>query len=378
MKFHQTHWNRRSLIAILLVGWVGQYCRAEQLASPVVPDELSIRWEYKTKEAIEASPAVADGRVFVADVMGTVTAIDQDKGIKLWSKDLGSGFVASPAVHGDMLVIGDFDGNLYAMDVTDGSLKWKQATDGEINGAASFYKDTVLATSQDGNLYCYLIADGTLKWKYETGDQIRCSPAIAGNRTFLGGCDAKLHIVDLDAGTAACDPLPLGGPTGSTPAVQGDQVFVPIMDGTVYAFDWKVQKQTWMYEDKETQQEYRNSPAATDEVVILSSARKQVDALSVKTGQRLWRHTLRRRADASPVIAGEDVFVAGTDGRLIRLSSKDGTKEKWSFEIRGSFVAGPVIAGQRLFIADDKGVVRCFASDRLVPENEPTKADVEK
>ena len=329
-----------------------------------LPEKLVVRWEYDAKESIEAAPAVSDGRVFVADVMGKVTAIDLKNGVELWNKDFGTGFVASPAVQDKVLVIGDFDGNLYALNVADGSLKWKKTTNGEINGAAAFYKDKVLAASQDGNLYCYRIDDGTLEWTYETGDQIRCSPTIAGSRTFLGGCDAKLHIVDLDTGTAASDPLPLGGPTGSTPAVQGDHVFVPIMDGTVYAFDWKTNKQTWMYEDEEFQQEYRNSPAATDEVVILSSARKQVDALSIETGKRLWSHTLKRRADASPVIAGDDVFIAGSDGRLVRLDTKDGSKEKWSFEIRGSFVAGPTIAENQLFIADDKGVVRCFASEK--------------
>lgn len=350
----------------MLVCSLSRDCQAEGSRNHVVPDQLVVQWEYDSKEAIEAPPAVSGGRVFVADVMGKVTAIDQQKGTELWSKDFGTGFVASPAVLGEVLVIGDFDGNLYAMNVADGSLKWKKTTDGEINGAATFYKDSVLATSQDGNLYCYSVEDGSLKWTYETGDQIRCSPTIAGNRTFLGGCDAKLHIVDLDTGTSACDPLPLGGPTGSTPAVQGDQVFVPIMDGTVYAFDWKTNQQAWMYEDEETQQEYRNSPAANSEVVILSSARKQVDALSIKTGKRLWRHTLKRRADASPVIAGDDVFVAGTDGRLVRLNTKDGTSEKWSFEIRGSFLAGPRIAGKQLFIADEKGVVRCFGSEKFV------------
>ncbi|KAA1261556.1 Outer membrane protein assembly factor BamB precursor [Rubripirellula obstinata] len=350
-----------SFLALMLT-WSTDHCTADALPQQVLPDQLAVLWEYDSGEAIEAAPAVSSGRVFVADVMGKVTAIDQQSGAKIWSKDFGTGFIASPAVQGEVLVIGDFDGNVYAMSTDDGTLKWQTKTDGEINGSVTFYKDTVLAASQDGNLYCYKLNDGALKWTYETGDQIRCSPTVAGNRTFLGGCDAKLHIVDLDTGKAASEPLPLGGPTGSTPAVQGDQVFVPIMDGAVYAFDWKTQKQTWMHEDEETQQEYRNSPAVTDQVVILSSARKQVDALSIKTGKPLWRYTLRRRADASPVIAGQDVFIAGTDGRLVRLKTKDGSIAKWSFEIRGSFVAGPTIANQHLFIADDKGVVRCFGS----------------
>ena len=95
--------------------------------------------------------------------------------------------------------------------------------------------------------------------------------------------------------------------------------------------------------------------------MVVSSQYKQVDAISIKTGERVWRHTLRRRADASPVIAGDEVWIAATDGRLIRMNLSDG-KETWQYEIKGSFVAGPAIAGDQLFIADDEGIVRCFGS----------------
>ncbi|MDB4331506.1 PQQ-like beta-propeller repeat protein, partial [bacterium] len=77
------------------------------------------------------------------------------------------------------------------------------------------------------------------------------------------------------------------------------------------------------------------------------------------------RYTLKRRSDASPVIAGEDVWIAASDGRLIRLSLKDG-KEKWTYEVRGSFLAAPAIVGDELFIGDDDGILRCFAK----PEDE--------
>ncbi|MEL6110033.1 MAG: PQQ-binding-like beta-propeller repeat protein, partial [Planctomycetota bacterium] len=82
-------------------------------------------------------------------------------------------------------------------------------------------------------------------------------------------------------------------------------------------------------------------------------------ALDAKTGERQWRVTLKRRADASPVIAGNDVWVAASDGRLIRLDLKSG-KQKWEHEIRGSYYGAPAITEKELFIADDDGVVRCF------------------
>ena len=60
-----------------------------------------------------------------------------------------------------------------------------------------------------------------------------------------------------------------------------------------------------------------------------------------------------------PVIAGEDVWIASTDGRLIRLDLKSGD-ERWVHEVRGSYLAGPAVTKDELFIADDDGVLRCF------------------
>ncbi|NND97074.1 MAG: PQQ-binding-like beta-propeller repeat protein [Pirellulaceae bacterium] len=325
----------------------------------VLPDDLSVIWEYKADEAIETTPAVVGNRVFLSDVMGRLYAVDRKTGKEIWKKNYDTGFLAAPAIQDDRMVIGDVEGNLYALNVQDGKEIWKQSTDGEISGAAAFHGENVLVTSQDGKLYCFDAVTGKPAWVYQTDDQIRCSPTLAGNLTFLGGCDGQLHIVDVNTGKAVGKPLPLGGPTGSTPAVAGDDAILPIMDGAVLRFDWKKQTEQWRYEDEERSQEYRSSAAVKGDFAIVTSQYKQVDAISIATGKRLWRYTLRRRADASPVIAGDDVWIASTDGRLIRLALADG-QEKWQYEIKGSFLAAPAIAGDQLFIADDEGVLRCF------------------
>ncbi|QDT61900.1 Outer membrane protein assembly factor BamB precursor [Stieleria bergensis] len=324
-----------------------------------LPAELQVAWEFTADEAIEGEPIVTAEAVFVADVFGKVYALSRQTGKLLWMKDYETGFLAAPMVHQGKLIIGDVDGQVYALQVGDGKELWKHSTAGEISGAAAVYKDSILIASQDGKLYSLDDQTGKQRWVYEAEDQIQCSPSISGDRTFLGGCDARLHIVDLKSGKSAAKSLPLSGPTGSTPAICGDYAIVPVMDGIVFAFDLKTMKQLWAYQDLEQDQDYRSSAATNGEVVIVSSQRKHIDALDLKTGKRLWRHTLRRRSDASPVIAGDDVWVPATDGRLLRLSLQDG-REKWTYEVRGSFIGGVAVTGDELFIADDDGIVRCF------------------
>ncbi|WDQ18971.1 outer membrane protein assembly factor BamB family protein [Rhodopirellula sp. P2] len=379
-------------------------------------EELVLQWETKTAEAIESAPVSDGNHVFVVDVMGGLEAISLSTGKSMWRHELETGFVASPALFlpldvrpsvgavnvldaselaantsplqpeglrswaenlSPVLVSGDVEGNVVAWDPVSGEQLWKSLTGGEISASPSFYvlrrpdsageielQPRVLVTSQDGSLYCFALDSGELIWKYETGDQIRCGATIGDGKTYLGGCDGGLHVVDLSTGKASREPIPLGGPTGSTPAIQGGQLFVPIMDGVLYAFspqndsDAPVEP-TWEYSDPDRSQEYRGSVAVTDEVVVVTSRNKTVDAIERETGKLRWRVTLKRRADASPVIAGDDVWIASTDGRLVRLALLDG-REKWDFEIRGAFIGEPAIVGGRLVIADDEGMVRSF------------------
>ena len=447
--------------------------RPEKVADPLV-----LLWEYETAEAIETTPIVGSGSVYVTDVFGGVEALSLQSGQSRWRKEMDTGFVAPPALliaatieaeavdfpilvaeagsarsadpnqpaeksskstseintdkstgtgdtgdtsegspQGDpppqstssprrgedavqetarrllasrlapLLVLGDVEGNVYGLDPATGQTRWRTQVDGEIDAAASFFAlvppgpiDSwpesslrtalrVLVTSQDGNLRCLSASDGKLLWTYETGDQIRCGASIGGGRTFLGGCDGGLHLVDLRTGKGVGEPFSLDGPTGSTPAVVDRDVFLPTMGGIVYRFSLSQAKDTdgnstagspvWQYQDPDLTMEYRSDVAVGPDRIIAASKQKQVDALDRETGKLLWRKTLRRRSDASPLIAGDDVWIASTDGRLVRLSLQSG-EERWSYEIRGSFLAAPALVGDRLIIADDEGVVRCF------------------
>ena len=329
-------------------------------ASPAtLPKSLAVAWEFKAEDAIEATPVLDGERVFVVDSDGALYGLSQATGSRLWRKKYDTIFLAAPVIAADRLIIGDIDGNVYAISTTDGKELWHQEIEGQVYSAAGIVGDQGLIATDSGALYCFKLSDGSPVWTYQAEDQIRCSPTVANGRTFLGGCDAQLHVIDLKTGKAEGEKLPLDGPTGSTPAVLGDQAVLPIMDGSVFAFDVKTRKQLWVYEDLDRSQEYETSAAVSEKMVVVSSKRRQVDGLNPRTGERVWRATLKRFANASPVIAGEDAWIASSDGRLLRLDLMTG-EQKWEYEVRGGFNGGPAVTDKELIIGDDNGVVRCF------------------
>ncbi|QDV24964.1 Outer membrane protein assembly factor BamB precursor [Aureliella helgolandensis] len=340
-----------------------------------LPDSLELLWEVELKGlGFDAGPIIAGGVVYAADHDGRIFALQLATGKELWRRELETGFVASPAIDGDTLYVGDYEGNLHALDAQTGKEKWVFTAGLEIDASPNFYGDLVLLTSQDGILYGLSKANGQLKWKYETGDQLQCGPTLAGKQTFLGGCDANLHVIDVETGQVTGEPIPIDAPTGSTPSVLDldsrdaagnpqQLVLVPTYAGEIFAFPAGQRTPRWRFKDEKLADEFKNSVAVAEGLIVATSRNKRVFALSADSGKVKWTAVLRKRSDASPVIAGQSVVVAAADGRILRYDLRTG-KELWMFEVKGSFIGSPAVADGRLVVANDRGTLFCFGEKK--------------
>lgn len=325
-----------------------------------LPDKLELLWEVDVDGlGFDAGPIIADGRVFAADHSGRVLAIDLSSGQVLWRIELDTGFVASPAFKDSTLYVGDYDGTLHAFDANTGKEKWQYKTEMEIDASPNFYEDKVLFTSQNGNLYALNVETGKLEWQYETGDQLQCGATLAGDQTFLGGCDAHLHIVNVKSGKSVSEPLPIDAPTGSTPSVLGDRVFVPTYAGEIFCFKLPSYEVLWRFKDEKLSDEFKNSVAVADGLAVAASRNKRIFAIDIASGKVAWEQTLQKRCDASPVIAAGSVVVASADGRITLFDLKTG-QQQWMFEVKPSFIAAPAVGDGKLVVANDRGTIFCF------------------
>jgi outer membrane protein assembly factor BamB len=182
---------------------------------------------------------------------------------------------------------------------------------------------------------------------------------------FLAGCDGKLHVIDANNGDEK-SAVPIGGPTGTTPAAAGDRVFFGTEGGGFYAIDFLEATVAWQTQAAVNGQSYRSSAAIADGLVIVGSRGKAVEAFSCSDGGRKWRHPMRGKVDASPVVAltenGRPVaIVADSAGKIAALDATTG-ESAWEFDAGGGFSAGAALASGHVVIASDDGTVWCFAS----------------
>lgn len=328
------------------------------------------------KTAFGAVPVIAGGTIFIGDLDGRLHALSLEDGTTRWTFTADqAGFPSAAAVSNlpdvPLIVIGDDVGMVRALDLHTGEVRWTHETGGEISGAPMILPTPagprVLVGSQDASLTCLELAAGTVVWKHSIADQIRCAPTVersdAGDRVFLAGCDGRLHVIDAANGEEVTT-VGIDGPTGTTPAAAAGRVFFGTEGGAFYAIDHRAGEIAWRVAGANGQA-YRSNAAIADGLVIVGSRARAVEALALDDGARRWRHPMRGRVDASPIVVRtsadgqEGVIAADAAGTVALLTASTG-EPLWEFDAGGGFSGGAAAAGGRLVLAGDDGRVWCF------------------
>lgn len=331
---------------------------------PVSP---KLKWEFKSKDGWVATSAVVGQHVYAPALSGDLHCLDLESGQELWKyrsieskdpKEFAPGFKAAPLVTADRIYVGDEDGILHAIERASGKLLWKYETAAEIAGGVALYKDQILLASHDASLYC-LNSGGKEQWQFQTNDRINCSPGLAGDFTFVSGCDAELRVIDLKSGKETRN-VPMESYLIASPAIVDDMLYVGSHGGAVSAVNWKSGEILWNYRGKRALP-FHASAAVSDELVLVGSHDKNMHAIDRLTGEGRWAFPTKARIDCSAAVVDQRVFFGSGDGNLYGLAIDDG-KEVWKHNAGKAINAGIAI-GEGCLIAgedDTNGRLLCF------------------
>ena len=86
---------------------------------------------------------------------------------------------------------------------------------------------------------------------------------------------------------------------------------------------------------------------------------KFVICFDAGSGEVLWKFRAGSKVDASPVIAGDYVVIASSDGRLRLLDLDTGT-ERWTYEIGSALSGTPAVTNDLVVIGAEDGTVYAF------------------
>jgi outer membrane protein assembly factor BamB len=329
------------------------------VAASELPAQLEILWKFKAPDGFEGTATIVNGTVYAGGLDEHLYAIDLKTGQEKWKYKANS-FRVAAAVRDGAVYIGDIEGFFHCVDAATGKVRWKFETAAEITSGANFAGDNILFGCGDETLYC-LSKDGQKRWQFKVaGGPVMGTPAVAGDRTFVSGCDSTLHILDVANGKEL-GAVDLGGQTGATVGVRGEHLYVGTMTKQVLAIDLKKAEVMWKFEPPRANDFY-SSAAVTPDLVIVGGRDKRLHALDRATGKQKWSVPTRGHVDSSPVVVGNRVFVGSLDATLYVIDLVPGTVNK-KFELgKKGIIASPAVAENCLVIGTLDGELVCLGA----------------
>jgi hypothetical protein len=175
--------------------------------------------------AVEA--IVAEGKVFVGTLAGSLWALDRRTGKVLWRHRADGPILHSPAHAAGQLFCADAGGSLWALDARTGKARWRfRSGKGGFSASPLVAAHTIYLGSRDGTFYAVAADTGKLRWKFATGGPIRCTAALARGRVLFASDDLHAYALDAKTGRQVWKSVRLFGQSCRDyyPVVFGDKV----------------------------------------------------------------------------------------------------------------------------------------------------------
>jgi outer membrane protein assembly factor BamB len=135
------------------------------------------------------------GRIYVVTEQGRVIALDR-QGREQWRTSLNATMVAPPLVDDEegRLYVPDRDGTLTALELSDGSVAWRYASGKDMVATPARGPDGTIYVGNDAERLLALSPDGRLRWEAEVSGLVRAQPALAPDgRLFISTVGGRVY-----------------------------------------------------------------------------------------------------------------------------------------------------------------------------------------
>ncbi|MEZ6043587.1 MAG: PQQ-binding-like beta-propeller repeat protein [Planctomycetaceae bacterium] len=213
---------------------------------------------------------------------------------------------------------------------------------------------------QRGVASCMLSENPKQLWEMESKDGWIATPAIVGDHVYAPALEGRIYCLDRLTGReiwnhrSIDDPDPEKFAPGfkAAPLVTKDAVYIGDEDGVLHALDRVTGKRLWKFT---TDAEIAGCVSQFEDQLLLASHDSFLYCLSLD-GKEVWKFQTNDRVNCSPAIAEHFTFLAGCDEHLRVIDVKSGEQFK-DVELGSYLVASPAIVGDILYVGTHTGEV---------------------
>lgn len=330
-------------------------------------------------------PIVVNGVVYVMDGSYHLSAVSEDKGKELWDVDLepkdGSGTAHGGGIGfgANAIFVTTGYGELISVNPKSGEVNWRISESSSFSSAPAIISGFVYGVTVDNKLYAYAADTGERVWSHEGLQEdaaLFANRAIAsdGSELIVPYSSGELYALNVENGRVAWQESLAGSRSGSSVSNLSDISAAPVIDrglvlavsygGRMAAIDLRRGLRVW---DREIGG--YNMPWAAGDFIFMINGNSEVVALTRRAGRVRWVSELPAYEDIEdksgailwygPVLAGNHLWVAGSNGELRALSAKDGSTVQ-TYNLSSGAAAAPISEGGKLFVVTNDGKITAF------------------
>lgn len=323
--------------------------------------QLTDRWEARFLP-VQLSGAAFDTkrkRIYIGTTEGNMFAFDTE-GRRHFFYDAGAQIESHAAVapKSGEVYFASVDGAVHAL-LPDGTLKWKTKLIGSIRTRPVITHDALYCVGEHDVVTALAREDGRILWTYdkEPVEEI----TIAGHAGLLLE-EGRLYAAFTDGAVAAMSPadgrlfwevetaldierrpgnVPQFLDVDTTPVLLGGTLYVASFTAGLYALNPVNGSVEW----RDAAFQGVTGLAAAGRMLVISSARRGISLLDLRTREVQWEKAPERGAPTPPVVTETGTVIYGeTQGSLLALSLSDG-REIARAEGGAGFSATPTLRG---------------------------------
>ncbi len=303
-------------------------------------------WRYKIelpkKKEILSSSGLSywNNKIYVATGYNQILAINANNGRLIWKRKINSIARSAPAIGHNTVFVNTIDNKLYALDAEDGGIIWVHSGIAEeisILGSASpiVLNNLVVTAYSSGELYALSPQNGEEIW-YET---------------FASNSSLSYNLVDIEA----------------SPIAKGSNIYAVGNDGILAAIEINSGRKKWQKEVSGNKSFW-----IAGNFLYLLSTDDEIIAVHKETGGVKWITKLPSYKKAKnksgqiywtgPVMAGGNLLVVGSHGRMLSISPKNG-KILLRNKVPDDIYIPPIVAYGTVFLLSDNAHLIALSGD---------------
>ncbi len=294
---------------------------------------------------------------------------------KLWSASVGGGgkklrLGLGLATTGNKLFAAGRDGDVAAFDLKTGKQLWRVETKLQLAGGTGVGADVIAVGSADGQVIVLSADNGAQRWRADVKGEILSAPAVAQNQVIVRTVDGKLRALALSDGVemwSAEQQIPRLTLRGAAaPVVARDVAISGFDNGRVLAVNLADGATVWdspvSPSHGRTELERLNDIDApvkvVGEEVFVAGFQGRAAMLALDSGQIWWTRDLSSYRGVD--VDDEQMYISTSQGELVALKRRTGVEVWRDDSLKRRSLSAPAVVGDYVTVADLEGYVHWF------------------